>query len=402
MIPIAEAWARIAARAQPLEVVSMTLEEGAGRVLAAAVSAPMDLPPFDRSAMDGYAVRAAEVASPGARLRYVGDVPAGSVYTGTLGAGQLLGISTGAQIPDGADAVVMVEDTERAGDDVIVGVALSAGDNIRRRGEDIAAGSQLLAAGVRLSGPRLGLLAGSGITSVAVHRRPRVGVLMTGSELVAAGQPLPQGSIYESNSITLHCIVREAHAEVVALPTVADDPEALSAAIAEGLRSCDVLLTTGGVSVGQHDLVRNTLETLGAETVFWKVALKPGKPILCCRHEHGWAFGLPGNPLSVVAGFHVFVAPLLRVLDGEPSQGYRTLPARLLHDASPARGRTTFSTVTLSRAADGVLQAGPAGPQGSAMTKSLADADAFAIIEPDAGVIPAGSTIEVLPLGPIP
>lgn len=305
---IDDALSLVLARARPLGVEDVAVARAAGRIVAERAVAQTDLPPFRSSAMDGYAVRAAD--TPGA-LRVVGQSAAGRPATRRLQAGEAIAISTGAVVPEGADAVVPVE---RTTGEVEV-EAVDEGDNIRPRAGDTRAGDEVVEAGMRLRPAQLGALAAAGVATVHCARRPRVAVLATGTELRAPGEALRPGEIYESNSVMLAAQLESAGAEVTVLQAVRDDESATRSALEEGL-GFDVLVTSGGVSVGPHDLVRGALAELGAEEIFWRVAVKPGKPIAFSRRGATLVFGLPGNPVSSLVGFELFVRPALLALQG--------------------------------------------------------------------------------------
>ena len=387
-----DAWARIAAQAAPLEPVVLPLADAVGRVLAARTTSPIDIPGFDRSAMDGYAVRAAD--TPG-ELDLVGEVAAGASAADALEPGTARRIFTGGAIPAGADAVQRQEDVEVLDTTrVRLAAPVPEGHHIRRRGEDVPRGAPLLDPGATVTAQALTVLAAAGIATVPVHRPARVAVLLTGDELVPPGKPLGPGQIHESNGVVLRTLAAQAGAEVTDLGVVGDDRDATIAAVKRGLHEADVLLVAGGVSVGEHDHVKAALATAGVEELFWGVRVKPGKPLYCGRGPAGrWAFGLPGNPLSGVVSFLLFVEPLLRRLHGEADAVARHATARLGEPVRPADGRTTYLTATI---ADGV--ATPTAQQGSAMTLSLALADGFIVVPEDAGEIPAGDMVGVLPL----
>jgi molybdopterin molybdotransferase len=378
----------------PLESETVALTEAVGRVLAADARAVIDLPPFDRTAMDGFAVRAEDV-SPGAALRVLGDLAAGGDEDIRLGPGTAARISTGAAIPPGADAILRVEDTE-GGEGVVVATAgVEPGQHIRRRAEDVSAGDVLARPGDVLTVPRLSALASAGIGFVAVPRVPRVDLVVTGSELLAPGAPPEPGKIYESNSVAVGTLVEQAGASVVHYPSVPDDFERTREILGRGLQG-DVLIVSGGVSVGPHDHVKPALEALGVEEVFWRVRIKPGKPLWFGRRGDTLVFGLPGNPLSAIVCTALFVAPALRRLRGEADPGPRFDRGRLGEPAGPSDERTTFLISKLVPGADGVLEAWPTERQGSHMTGALGESDGFAVAPHGSGALPAGAEVDVL------
>jgi molybdopterin molybdotransferase len=394
VIEVAEAWERIRAHARPLPGEEAPLDEAAGRVVAADVHGRVDLPGFDRSSMDGWAVRSADFASPPVSLPVAGDVPAGSSPDVALHPGTVLRISTGAPLPAGADAVLPVEEGVEADGVLTSSAAVRSGAFIRYRGEDVRAGEVLMRAGSRLTPARLSVVASAGVASVPVHRRPRVAIVATGTELVPLGEPLPPGAIYNSNGPTLAAHALTDGAVVLPSRRVEDDPVRTREVIGEALDGADVLLITGGVSVGGHDLVKDTLSGLGVEELFWRVRIKPGKPIYCGRRGDTWVFGLPGNPLSTVVGYLVFVAPLLRRMAGDEFAAPATTPVTLEADAPNPGERTTYATARFANGGGVVLT----DKQGSHMTKALADADGFAILPWDRDLVPAGEQVDFLPL----
>ncbi len=399
MIDVAEAWALIAAAARPLPAEIRPLRDAVGRVAVETVRSPLDLPGFDRSAMDGFAVRAADTAPGSAPLRVVGAIAAGEDPALTVGPGEAVGITTGAALPAGADAVLRSElaETDDQGR-VVAGETLEAGRFVRFRGEDIASGDVLLDAGRALTVQRLSALAAAGVSGITVRRAARVHLLTTGDELVMAGAPLGPGQIHDSNGPVLAQLAGAAGAEVNDHGAAPDEPEAIAAGVRSALEQADVLVISGGVSVGEHDHVKSVLAREGVEELFWRVRLKPGKPLFCGIRGDTFVFGLPGNPLSVVVCFLAFVEPLLRRLHGEPDAAMRLLPARLAVPASAEDGRTTFLTARLARGADGMLEATPTTRQGSHMTGALAEADGFVVAPHDAGELQAGDRVDVLVL----
>ena len=393
VIDIGEAYDRIGAHARPLPGETVPLADAAGRVLSAEVLGAVDLPGFDRSSMDGWAVRSEDFASPPVSLPVRGDVAAGSAGDVPLEAGTAVVISTGAPMPPGSDAVLPLEDGEQTDGVLTSFEPVRPKAFVRFRGEDVRAGELLVPAGARLTPARLSVVASGGVAEVEVHRRPRVSVVATGSELVPLGEPLPPGAIYNSNGPTLTAFALASGAVVLPPRSVADDPGSTRDVLGAALDEADVVLVSGGVSVGGHDLVKGTLADLGVEELFWRVRIKPGKPIFCGRRGDTWVFGLPGQP-----GLHRRRLHDLRGAAAAPDAG-RALRAPatsqlvLAADAPNPGERTTYAT---ARFADGGVAL--TGKQGSHMTKALADADGFAILPWDRDVVPAGETVEFLPL----
>ena len=397
MISLDEALELVLREPAPLGAERVPLAEAAGRVAAEPAVSAVDLPPFDRSAMDGYAVRSADTA-PGVPLRLVGGVAAGEVATGPLEPGTAARVSTGAAIPPGADAVLQSELASENDGRVSPERALAPGTHIRRRGEDLRAGAELVTAGVRLTLPRVSALASAGVGEVAVHRRPLLHLIVTGSELLPLGAPPEPGRIHESNGLMVRLLAEGAGAAVVDQGVIGDDYDATRRAVSDGLEG-DVLVVSGGVSVGPHDHVKPAFESCGVEEVFWRVRIKPGKPLWFGRRGDTLVFGLPGNPLSTIVCFCVFIEPALRRLAGEVDARPRLEPGRLTTAARASDGRTTFLTARLRPGADGVLEATPSERQGSHMTGALGESDGFAVAPEEAGELSAGSPVDVLRLG---
>ncbi len=389
---IDEALELVLAQALFLGAEDVPVGEAAGRVLAAAARATVDLPPFASSAMDGYAVRAAD--TPGV-LAIVGDSAAGAPSDRTVGPGEAIGISTGAVVPAGADAVVPVEVTRREDGSVAV-EAVASGENIRPQGGDLRSGDVVVEAGTPLGPPQLGALAAVGLAAVSCGRRPRVAVLATGSELRRPGEPLGPGQIYESNTTLLAAQLRNAGAEPVVLAPVADDEEATREALREGLRQ-DVLVSSGGVSMGEHDLVRAALAELGSRELFWRVAVKPGKPVSFGIAGTTLVFGLPGNPVSSLVGFELFVRPALRALQGDRAPGPRFRPGLLGAAVHRDEGRDQLLRAR-SRVQDGALVLDPLTGQESHMIGRAASADALLLVRRGAGELAVGEPVSYLPI----
>jgi molybdopterin molybdotransferase len=399
MIEVEEAQQRIlAAVGQPLPAVVEPLIHAAGSFARGGIVAPMDLPSFDNSAMDGYAVRAADVAAAKADapavLRLVGRSAAGESFSGALQAGEAVRVFTGAPLPAGADAVVMQEDTRvEPGDDSSVAVLdpVKPWENVRFRGEDVRAGELIVGDGEVLTAGRVGLLAALGFAHVTVGGRPRVGFLATGNELCEAGAALAPGRIYESNRAGLAVLARGAGAVPVAYPLVPDDPTATASALERAFAECDMVVSTGGVSVGETDFVRPAFESLGGRLGFWRVRVKPGKPIAFGAWRGKLLFGLPGNPVSALVGFTVFVTPALRALRGARDPIPAGACAELAEPLVNRGDRRHFLRVGFD--AEGRVRL--AGVQASHVLKAAAAADGLVDV-PAETVLPAGAKVRVL------
>jgi molybdopterin molybdotransferase len=387
-----EAAALVLHRIPVLPKERVAIGEAVGRVLAEDLSAPSELPAFSTSAVDGFAVRAADA---GETLRVIGESAAGRPFAGGVEPGTAARILTGGVLPAGADTVVMVEDVRLAGDAVTVPRDLRAGSNFHRPGADVKAGELVLRAGAQLGAAELGLAAALGFAEVHVHRRPRVALMSTGDELVEVGRKPGPGQITDSNRWALLAALREAGAEVRILGIGPDEPEALRRLVVDALDAADVLVTSGGVSVGTHDLVKPLLESLGTVHV-GRVKLKPGKPFTFATLPGGkLAFGLPGFPVSSLVTFEVFVRPALRKLQGFARLQRPTLPVRLGYDARATADRTEYQRVTLRR--EGAeLVAETTGSQSSSRLLSLAGAHALVRIAPGEEGVAAGTIVEAM------
>jgi molybdopterin molybdotransferase len=392
-IAVSAALEAVLGRSAALSVEEAELESAAGRVLASAVRSPIDLPPFPSSSMDGFAVRAAD--TPGS-LRVVGKVAAGRPVSRALGRGEAIDISTGGVVPEGADAVVPIERVIVRDGEVDIATAFASGDNIRRAGGDVTVGAALLEPGALLTPARLAALAACGIERVPVHRRPRVVVLATGSELRRPGEPLEPGQIYESNGIMLAAAIAESGALVERLAAAEDTEGALEQALTRALEA-DVVVTSGGVSVGPHDLVRRVERALGVEEVFWRVAMRPGKPLAFGVRDATLVFGLPGNPVSSLVGCLLFVRPALLALQGHPCPEPPFRPGTLARPVQPRPERDDYVRARLTWDADGPLL-DPIGGQESHMIVRTTAADALVHVPRGTEVVRAGERIAYLAL----
>lgn len=397
LISLEDAQQKMLAQLTPItDSLQVSLFEAAGRITAQPVLSPLDVPPFDNAAMDGYAVRLAD-CTPEHVLPVAGKAFAGAPFNGEWPVGTVIRIMTGAPVPAGCEAVVMQEETEQRDGGIVITAPVNAGQHIRRSGEDIQAGKQVLDAGVRLGAAELPLLASLGIAQVSVLRKLRVAIFSTGDELQAVGQPLAAGQIYDTNRFTVSLMLNRLGCEVIDLGVIGDDPVALRQAFSEADRQADVVISTGGVSVGEADFTKAMLEELGAIT-FWKLAIKPGKPFAFGRLANSWFCGLPGNPVSAAVTFYQLVQPLLGTLTGQQAP---LIPARLRARATQrlkkSPGRLDFQRGIFSRGADGMLEVGSTGAQGSHVFSSFALANCFIVLERERGNVEAGEWVEVEP-----
>lgn len=401
MLPVEEAIERILETVVPMPPERVALIDALDRHASHQVMAPMDVPPWANSAMDGYAVRAAE-AVPGASLRLQGVVGAGSVGE-ALQPGHATAIMTGAPLPAGADAVVIAEDTDGATEGhVTLNEGVQIGSNVRPAGQDVRAGSVLVERGERLGPGSLGVLASVGLSTVQVSRQPRVALLSTGTEIVRPGSPLGPGQIYSSNPVALHGWVRRAGAVPVDLEDAPDDLDALKAAMERGLAH-DVLVTTGGVSVGRYDLVKQAFEELGIPILFWKVRMKPGKPLAFGLVERDGrtvpVFGLPGNPVSCQVNFCMFVLPWLRAAMGVARPQLPVVQATALQAFPERPGRTKLLRVRMEPHGTG-WGVRSTGTQSSGAGSSMGRADGLLRIEAHEGTVEEGEVVQVIVLDP--
>lgn len=399
MISVEEARARILAGLRPTGPETVALAAGWNRVLARPVAARLTQPPADVSAMDGYAVRAADAVE-GATLRLAGASPAGKPFAGSVGAGEAVRIFTGGFVPEGADSILLQEDATASEGGVRVNETVAAGRHIRRRGLDFAEGTELLPAGRRLTARDVGLAAAGNHPWLTVHRRPRIGILATGDEIALPGEKLPEGGIVSSNAHALAALVSSAGGEATILPIAPDDPAEIAALAGSG--GFDLLVTTGGASVGEHDLVQKALgqsTTPGGFVLdFWQIAMRPGKPLIWGRLGAVPVLGLPGNPVSALVCAVVFLLPALARLQGLSDTATRTIRALAGVELPPNDKRADHLRAKLVMGEAGEWIATPASRQDSSMLSVLAGADGLVLRAPFAPGLAKGEAVEVIPL----
>lgn len=395
LMPVAEAKDRILKDAKALPRENVPLHHCAGRVLAAGIKAKRDQPPFPASAMDGYAVRFADVQAVPARLKVIGTAPAGHGFGGTVKAGQAVRIFTGAPVPKGADTVVIQENTEAADGQVAVTVAAQrAGQHIRRKGLDFAKGEELLPRGTLLGAREIGLAAAMNWPDLPVTKRPKVAIFTTGDELVSPGTTPRPDQIVSSNSFALSAFVRRYGGEAVDLGIIPDNLKAISRAVRKA-SGAEILLTTGGASVGDHDLVQAALKAEGIALDFWKIALRPGKPLMFARNGTQRILGLPGNPVSALVCSRIFLKPLLSALLGLPP-AEDVVKARLGSDLPANDQRQDYLRATVARGGDGRFEATPFKLQDSSMQRALTQAHGLIVRPPFAPAVRAGDLVDLL------
>lgn len=399
LLPVDDAWRQAVALARPVqETEHVACSAAVGRVVAETVRAPIDLPPFDASAMDGYAVASSASAGAGVkRWRVVARSAAGHPATRHVGAGEAVRIFTGAALPPGADAVVLQEDVVATGETIESGAPVQAEQNVRRRGNDVPRGAELCAAGTKLTAYHLAWFAACGIDTVRVTRPVRVALLSTGDELAAAGAPLAPGQIYDSNRFALATLLRQKPVEVQDFGCVPDRLDATRSALGEAARRADLIVVSGGVSVGEADFVRDAVADAGSLD-FWRIALKPGKPLAVGRVGDALFFGLPGNPVSTIVTYLLFVAPAVDALAGTTPVLPLGLSATLTGPVRHTPGRREYLRGVARRGATG-LQATVAGDQGSNRIGTLANANCLVVADEEKGDLAAGDEVRVLLLG---
>jgi molybdopterin molybdotransferase len=392
MISVEDARARILAGLAPTGAETVSLAQGLGRVLAAPVTARLTQPPADVSAMDGYALRAAD-ARQGAHMQIIGTAPAGHPFPGAVGPGQAVRLFTGSVVPDGADTVLVQEDATASGTRLTVNEAAQEQKNIRRAGQDFTAGDTLLSTGKRLTARDIGLAAAGNHPWLSVHRRPRIAILATGDEISLPGDPITPGGIASSNAHALAAFITAAGGEPSILPIARDNLEALALG-ADAARGADLLLTTGGASVGDHDLVR---QTAGMVLDFWKIAMRPGKPLIFGQIGDLPLLGLPGNPVSAFVCALLFLKPAIERLSGLPGDPPELEPAQLGAALKANDIREDYLRATLARHG-GAWIATPFPTQDSGMLRNLALADCLIRRPPGQAALPAGAGVDIIRL----
>lgn len=378
------------------EVETLALRSALGRVLSRDIVSPIDVPGHTNAAVDGYALRAAELPANGDKsFRIVGTAWAGRPYRDAIAPGECVRVMTGAPMPTGTDVVVLLEQARADGELVSIGTDRDSARNVRAAGEDLKAGQLALAAGTRLTPAELGLIASLGIGEVSVHRRPRVAFFSTGDELRSLGEPLGDGKIYDSNRYTIFGMLSALGVDVVDLGVVRDERDAVEAACRRAMSTADALITSGGVSVGEADYVKQTIAALGTLS-FWQVAMRPGRPFAYGRIGNAAFFGLPGNPVAVMVTFYQFVKPALRRLMGERAPSLPvTFRARSLSPLKTRLGRTEFIRGVVTQDANGELTVRSTGSQGSGILSSMSAANCFIVLPPECGDAEPGAMVDV-------
>ncbi len=397
MITVDEARRRINAAFDPLPTEMVALTDAAGRVLSRDLGARLTQPPTDVSAMDGYAVKAEDVQSVPAKLKVIGEAPAGGAFDGEVKSGQAVRIFTGGPMPQGADTIVMQEDTDLGTATVTVNESMVQGRHVRKAGIDFNTADVLLTAGRRLGARDIGLAAAMNHPWLPVTRKPRVALLATGDEVVRPGDPIGPNQIVSSNGPALAALIENQGGVAIDLGIASDD-EASIRVMAEGARGADLLVTMGGVSVGDHDLVQKVLGAAGLEVDFWKIAMKPGKPLMFGLLKGTGVLGLPGNPVSSMVCALLFLGPALDKMLGLPGEGIPLIRARLGAAVGGNNFREDYMRASLDRDDDGMLVATPLPIQDSSMMAALAEAGCLILRPPDAPPADAGEWVDVIPL----
>ena len=397
LLRVEQVHAKLAALVTPITGTErVAIRAALGRVLAAPVISTLNVPPYANSAMDGYALRSADLPQQAEKtLRVIGSSFAGEPFTGEVKQGECVRIMTGAQMPDGADTVIMQEHAQRQDDQVTIGSGHSAGQNVRHPGEDMAIGRAVLNAGQKIGAAEIGLMASLGIAEVNVKRKLRVAFFSTGDELRGVGETLAAGQIYDSNRYTLYGMLSAQQVELIDMGVIRDDLAEIEQAFKDAAHIADVVITSGGVSVGEADFVKITLDKLG-KVDFWRIAMKPGKPLAFGHIGQALFFGLPGNPVSVMATFYLFVLPTLRHLQGQPYQQPIVYRAITQGKLKKTPGRADYQRGVLKNE-NGKLLVDGTGMQASHILSGMSRANCFIVLPQEAGAVEAGSEVDVIP-----
>jgi len=397
-LSVQQALERIKQQTSPLNGnIKVAIRDALDGVLAEDVLSTINVPAFTNSAMDGYAVRYADIENdPSVKLHIVGTAFAGKPFTGDISSKQCIRIMTGAPVPNKMDTVVMQEHTSSDGDTLSINSECKKGQNIRLYGEDLKIGEIAIATGQKLRAADIGLIASLGIPEVAIKRKIRVAFFSTGDELRSIGENLEEGQIYDSNRYTIFCMLKTFGVEIIDMGIIPDDPKSIRSAFETAASNADMLITTGGVSVGDADFVKQTLEELG-EVNFWKIAMKPGKPLAFGQLESTTFFGLPGNPVSAMVTFYQFVQPALRQLLGQTEVNNTTIQLKCTSTLKKRPGRVDFQRGIIFTDENGESYVKSTGNQGSHVLSSMCQANCFIILPQNSGNIEAGNFVEVQP-----
>ena len=393
-----DALEKIRAAVSPVrDMEKIAIRDALNRVLAEDIYSRINVPSGMNSAMDGYAVNSSDIPASGVKeLKVIGTSWAGRPFRETVSAGSCVRIMTGAIMPENTDTVIIQEDTERLDDVIRIDNSTKKGENVRQAGEDIKEGERVLTAGSRLNPADIGLIASLGIGEVRVTRKLRVAFFSTGDELRSIGEPLDAGCVYDSNRYTLHGMLSRMGIEIIDMGVVRDEKDALEAAFHSAAASADVVITSGGVSVGEADFVREILAKLG-QVQFWKVAMKPGRPLAFGKVDKAYFFGLPGNPVSVMVTFYQFVQPALRLLSGDSDPEAVTVKARCVSKLKKRPGRIEYQRGILQRDDSGRMTVRKTGAQGSGILSSMSQANCFIILPMDNAGVEPGTDVDVQP-----
>jgi len=385
----------------PRNKEKITLHNAHQRVLASDVIATFDVPSFRNSAMDGYAIRSVDlVEAASTKLNVVGKSFAGHPYNGAVNAGETVRIMTGAVMPKDTDTVIMQEDVQSLDDQIEIPVGQKPAQNVREAGEDLKQGDVILKPGRRLHAADIGLLASMGIVEIEVFCKPRIAIFSTGDELQSLGTPLESGQIYDSNRYTLDALLKKSGVEIIDMGVLPDDEAIITKALENSAYDADIVITSGGVSVGEADFIKDTLMKLG-HVDFWKIAMKPGKPLAFGKLGNALFFGLPGNPVSVMVTFALFARESIRIISGEDKQTSVSLTAVTLDDLKKQPGRRDYQRGIYKRSNTGGLEVSTTGAQGSHILKSMSMANCFVVLPRQSGDIPKGTALEILPFSDI-